>query len=115
MNHVKPEEVGFDPQRLKRIDSAMQRFVDNGKVAGIATLLLKEGKLVHQGCYGLASPDHAMQSDSIFRIWSITKAITTVAALTLYEQGYFTLNQDITEFLPEFKHTPVYVSGEGKD
>jgi CubicO group peptidase (beta-lactamase class C family) len=54
-----------------------------------------------------------MQTDTLFRIWSMTKAITTVAALMLYEQGYFHLDQNITEFIPEFKDTPVYVSGEG--
>jgi len=115
MDLVTPSRLGFDIKRLQRIDSAMKRFADDGRLAGVATLLLRKGQIVHEHSSGLASValNRPMQMDTLFRIWSITKAVTTVAALTLYEQGLFTLDQDISEFLPEFKDTPVYVSGEG--
>jgi CubicO group peptidase (beta-lactamase class C family) len=115
MDTVKPEAVGFNAKRLQRIDDAMNRLVDQGKIAGVSTMLLRKGQIAHQKGYGMASIDlnRPMQSDTLFRIWSMTKTITTVAALMLYEQGYFQLDQDITDFIPEFKNTPVYVSGEG--
>lgn len=112
---ARPETLGFHTRRLQRIDEAMNRLVDQGKIAGVATMLLRKGHIVHHNGYGMASIalNRPMQPDTLFRIWSMTKTITAVAALTLYEQGYFHLDQEISEFLPEFKDTPVYVSGEG--
>lgn len=115
MDIVKPEALGFNAKRLQRIDTAMNRFVDDKRIAGVATRLMRRGQVVHEGNYGMASieSNRPMQQDTLFRIWSMTKAITVVAALTLYDQGRFLLDHDITEYLPEFKRTPVYVSGEG--
>lgn len=115
MEMIKPGTVGFSEARLQCIDTAMQRFIDSGKVAGIATMVAHRGETVQVGGYGLAShtPRTPMQADTIFRLWSVTKAVTAVAVLMLYEQGHFILNQDIADFLPEFKDTPVHVSGEG--
>ena len=115
MEMVKPSTAGFCEARLQHIDTAMQRFIDSGKVAGIATMVAHGGQIVHEAGYGLAShtPKKTVQPDTLFRMWSVTKAITAVAVLTLYEQGYFVLDQDVADFLPEFKDTPVHVSGEG--
>lgn len=93
----------------------MQRYVDEGKIAGLVTLLLRRGQVFHTGCYGLADRERniPMQPDTLFRLWSVTKAITTVAALTLYEQGHFALDQDIAEFIPAFRDTQVYAGMDG--
>lgn len=110
MPTVSPESVGMSSSRLRRLDAAMQRCVDEGKLAGVVTLLSRRGQVFHAGCYGLADRERRrpMQPNTLFRLWSVTKAITTVAALTLYEQGYFALDQDIAAFIPAFRETMVY-------
>ncbi|MBL1138363.1 MAG: beta-lactamase family protein [Armatimonadetes bacterium] len=115
METVSPASVGASTKRLKFMDSAMQRYVDEGKVAGIVTVLSRRGQVFHVGCYGMADRENAipMQTDTIFRIWSVTKAITAVAVLMLYEEGEFVLDQDITDFIPSFKNTRVYVGMDG--
>lgn len=113
---VSPEQVGFSSKRLTRLDDAMARHIDEEKVAGIVVMLSRRGQVFHVGSYGMADREagRAMQPDTIFRIWSITKAITTVAALTLYEQGHFTLDQDIASFIPAFREMQVYAGMDGE-
>lgn len=106
---------GFSQQRLQRIDAKMQEYIDEGKLAGIMTLVSRNNKTVHvttQGMQDIAA-GKAMQRDAIFRIYSMTKPITTVAALTLWEQGKFHMNDPIWWYLPELKELKVYVSGSG--
>lgn len=112
---VSPEQVGFSSSRLKRLDDAMQRHIDQEKIAGMVVMLSRRGQTFHVGSYGMADREagQPMQPDTIFRIWSITKAVTTVAALMLYEQGYFTLDQDIADFIPAFRETKVYAGMDG--
>ncbi|MBV7336272.1 beta-lactamase family protein [Chloroflexi bacterium TSY] len=111
MNIVTPEEVGFSSARLKRIDAHMQRYIDDQKVAGIVTLLACQGKVFHFERYGLRNVEtnQSMKLDTIFRIYSMTKPITSVAAMILYEEGLFQLDDPVFKFLPEFKKTRVYV------
>jgi len=92
----------------------MQRYVDDGKLAGVVTLLARRGQVFQAGCYGLADRERnrPMQTDTIFRLWSVTKVFTTTAVLMLYEQGYFALDQDIADFIPAFHDTKVYTNGE---
>ena len=83
MDTTSPETVGFSADRLRHIDRTMQRYVDEGKLAGLVTLLARRGQVFQQGCYGMANREagKAMQMDSLFRIWSMTKAVTAVARL----------------------------------
>jgi CubicO group peptidase (beta-lactamase class C family) len=115
IQHVSPQAVGFSADRLRRVDSAMQRYVDEGKLAGIVTMFARRGQIFHVGCYGMADRERQrpMQTNTLFRMWSITKAVTTVALLTLYEEGHFVLDQNIEDFLPAFKETKVFAGMDG--
>ena len=103
---IAPEKVGMSSKRLKDIETTMQTFVDQSKLAGISTLIARRGKVVHFGCYGKLdlAANKPLQPDSLFRIYSLTKPITSVAALMLYEEGYFDLDEPVTRWIPEFKH-----------
>jgi len=102
---VSPESVEMSSDRLKAIDIAMQGLVDEGRLAGISTLIARRGKVVHFGCYGKLdmAADKPIHSDSLFRIYSLTKPITSVAALILYEAGHFDLNDPVSKWIHEFK------------
>jgi CubicO group peptidase (beta-lactamase class C family) len=109
----KPESVGMSPRRMKEIDRVMQAFVEQNKFAGIATLIARRGKVVHFGCFGKLdlAANKPVQTDSLFRIYSLTKPITSVAALILYEEGHFNLNDPVSKWIPEFKEFKVLQAG----
>lgn len=110
-----PEQFGFSSQRLERIGPALEKYIKDGKLAGITTLIARNKKIVHlnvQGKQNITSGTD-LNEESIFRIYSMTKPITTVAALTLWEQGKFHMFDPISKYLPEFNHMQVYVSGSG--
>jgi len=98
-------------ERLKNIDSLMQTFVDKGWIKGVVTLVVKDSRVVQYKGYGYADAEthKPMAKDAIFRIASQTKAITSVGLMMLYEQGRFTLDEPIADFIPEFRH-PVVLS-----
>lgn len=108
---------GFSEQRLLRINSKMQEYIDEGKLAGIMTLVSRNNQTVHFAAQGMQDKEAGipLQRDTIFRIYSMTKPITTVAALTLWEQGKFHMNDPISMYLPELANLKVYVSGSGKN
>ncbi|MCL4505357.1 MAG: beta-lactamase family protein [Chloroflexi bacterium] len=110
-----PEDLGFSSQRLGRIDSVMQRYVDERKLAGMVTLVARHGKLAHLRKFGMADIEAArpMQFDTIFRIYSMTKTVTSVAALMLMEEGRFRLSDPLSAYLPAFKAMQVFVSADG--
>ena len=111
-----PEEAGMSSERLERVSEAMQGLVDEGRLAGITTMVARHGKIVHFGTFGhqeIAS-DTAMAEDTIFRIYSMTKPITAVALMMLYEEGKFRLSDRVAKFVPEFKDLKV-AAGEGPD
>ena len=86
---AKPETVGFSSERLKRLDAGMKAIVDNKQLAGVSTIVTRHGQIVQQMVYGkqdLAS-DTPLQKDTIIRIYSMTKPITGVAMMMLYEEG----------------------------
>lgn len=109
MHVTMPESVGFSSSRLKRIETAMQRYVDEGKLAGLITTVARRGRTVHYKTYGMMDREAGkpMVHDAIFRIASMTKPITSVAAMLLYEEGAFDLNTPIHAFLPAFKEVKV--------
>lgn len=108
---------GLSKQRLTRIDTVMQSYVDENKLAGTVTLVARNGEIVHKSAIGMHSKAEGipMREDTIFRIYSMTKPVTAVAAMTLWEQGKFHMNDPIEKYLPELKDLKVYVSGAGED
>jgi CubicO group peptidase (beta-lactamase class C family) len=110
-----PEEVGFLPQRLNRIDTAMQRYVDQKTLAGIVTLVARRGRVVHFERFGYQdiATGQPMELDTIFRIYSMTKPITSVALMMLFEQGLVRLTDPVTKFIPEFGEVKVLVGEDG--
>ena len=115
MNTVTPEEVGFSASRLSRIGAAMQRYVDQKTLAGIVTLAARRGRVVHFEKFGYQdiATNKPMELDTIFRIYSMTKPITSVALMMLFEQGLVRLTDPVTKFIPEFGKVKVLV-GEGE-
>lgn len=104
-----PESLGFSPARLARIRPAMQGYVDAGKLAGVQTLIMRRGQIVHHHCVGMRNIEAAqpLSPDTIYRIYSMTKPITTVAALMLFEEGRFHLYDPVANYLPAFKDVQV--------
>jgi CubicO group peptidase (beta-lactamase class C family) len=96
-------------ERLHRLDQAMQSYVDDGKIAGAVVLLMQRGKVVHQGVYGWAdkSAGKRLTGDAIFRIASQSKAITSVAAMILVEEGRLGLMDPVSQYLPNFANSTV--------
>ena len=108
-----PEDIGMSTSRLERIAQVMQRWVDNGKIPGALTMIAREGRLVHFEKVGMQDVATAkpIEYDTIFRIYSMTKPITSVAVMMLYEEGHFQLNTPVSEFIPAFKDMKVYTEG----
>lgn len=114
MHFARPEELGFSSQRLTRINTKMQSYVDDNKVAGISTLVARRGKVVHFDHVGMADIEakKPICADTIFRIYSMTKPITAVAALMLFEEGHFRLSDPVADYLPMFKEMQVLDGSE---
>jgi len=108
-----PAEVGFDAARLGRIDRRLARWVDDGQLPGFLVTVARHGELVHVGRHGFRDVDNGLpvEDDTRWRIYSMTKPITSVAAMMLYEEGAFQLGDPIATWLPEFAETRVYVAG----
>src|SRR3954469_9660561 len=108
-----PAEVGFDPARLARIDRRLARWVDDGQLPGFLVTVARHGSLVHVGRYGRRDVENGLpvEEDTRWRIYSMTKPITSVAAMMLYEEGAFQLSDPIAKWLPEVAETRVYVAG----
>jgi CubicO group peptidase (beta-lactamase class C family) len=111
-----PESVGVSAERLKRLDAGLQRFIDEGRLAGVTTLLARRGKIINFNAYGKKDVRAAdpVQRDSIFRIYSMTKPISAVAMMMLYEEGKWRLDDPVTRYIPEFAKLQVYV-GDNPD
>jgi len=104
-----PEALGFDSARLSKLDAYMAGVVAQGRVAGATTLLARHGKIVEFKTYGKQSlaTGVPMKEDSIFRIYSMTKPITGVAMMILFEEGKWRLDDPVTRYVPEFKNLKV--------
>ncbi len=110
------ESVGMSTERLGRLDAAMKRLVDDKQVAGLVTLVERHGKVVHFNAAGqldVRKPD-PVQKDSIFRIYSMTKPVTGVAMMMLYEEGKWQHNDPVSRYIPEFARLKVYL-GKNED
>ena len=114
---ISPEEVGLSSERLTRIRPAVGKHIGDDKIAGAVMLVARRGKVVHLECVGLMDRESnkPMQPDTIFRIYSMTKPITCVALMMLYEQGRFQLFDPVSKFIPAFNDLKVYEGGAGSD
>ncbi len=107
---VKPESVGFSSERLEGLHALLRKEVDDKQLAGAVTVLARHGKVVDFQTYGkrdLAS-GAPMEKDAIFRIYSMTKPVTGVAMMILYEQGKWSPGDPIAKYIPEFAHLKVF-------
>ena len=107
---VTPESVDMSSQALERLTSTMRGYVDRQELAGLATLIARRGQVVHFETYGVSDLEsgHPTQPDTIYRIYSMTKPITSVAALLLLEEGRYKLDDHVADFIPTFKTLHVY-------
>ena len=108
------QEAGMSAERLDRITAVTQRYVDEKKLAGVITLVARQGKIVHFEAVGQrgVDDDRPLTKDALFRIFSMTKPITGVAAMMLYEEGKFQLSDPVAKFVPELADLNVLVEGE---
>ncbi len=106
-----PAALGFDPVRLQRLDQVIERDIAAGKLAGAVMIVKRDGQDAVLKAYGASDVENKvpMHTDAIFRIASMSKAVTTVAALMLYEEGRFLLNDPVAKFIPEFGKSVVAV------
>lgn len=107
------DEVGFDGSRLERIDRHFARYVDEGQLPGWLIVVTRRGKVAHLSRYGYADIEagRPVEVDTLWRIFSMTKPITSVAAMMLFEECAFDLTDPIARWLPEFAEPRVYVKG----
>jgi len=111
---TRPEQVGLSSERLARIDSHLKgSYVDPGKIAGALTLVCRRGRVAHLSPLGLMDRERgtAMAEDTIFRIYSMTKPITSVALMMLYEHGQFQLDDPVHRWIPEWRNLQVFAGG----
>ncbi len=109
----RPEDVDLSSDRLARVDDAMHAYVDAGKLPGVQTLVSRRGQLVHHDCYGWSDVEAgtSVNPETIYRIYSMTKPITSVALMMLYEQGHLLLENPVQRYLPEFGEVQVWDGG----
>jgi len=107
---TKPDSVGVSAQRLNRLRDGMKSLVDQGRLAGVVTVVARHGKMIEFEATGKRdiAADLPMQKDSIFRIYSMTKPITGVAMMMLFEEGKWQLNDPVAKYIPEFADLKVY-------
>lgn len=103
--------LGFDPVRLQRLDAVIQDYVDRKQIAGGVMYVARDGKTAHQRAYGKQDLEAGtpMATDAIFRIASMSKAVTSIAVMMLYEEGKFMLHDPIDRYIPAFKNSVVAV------
>ncbi len=111
-----PEDVGLSSERLERLDGAMQGLIDDERLAGITVMVARHGRIVHSEQFGMRDIAAAdpMVENAIFRIYSMSKPITGVALMMLYEEGKFRLSDPVERYIPEFAGLQV-AAGVGSD
>jgi CubicO group peptidase (beta-lactamase class C family) len=110
---VESASVGLDAAQLARLDRHFAAYVDDGRLAGWQMVVTRKGEIAHASTYGLADIDSgtAVADDTLWRIYSMTKPITSVAAMMLWEEGRFELTDEISRWLPEFADVRVFDKG----
>ena len=114
---VDPAEVGMDADRLARIDRHFTRYVDDGRLSGWHAVVARRGRVVHSTTHGLRDEAEGLPvtADTRWRLYSMTKPITSVAAMILWERGELELTDPISRWIPAFADTKVYVEGSATD
>ena len=110
---VEPGEVGLDAGRLARLDKHFARYVDDGRLPGWLLTVSRHGKLAHVASYGHRDVEAGLpvENDTIWRIYSMSKPVTSVAAMLLYEEGAFELTDPVSAFIPSFADVRVFTGG----
>ncbi|OLT11534.1 serine hydrolase [Pseudonocardia sp. CNS-139] len=110
---VEPEEVGIDGSRLARVESHFRRYVDEGRLAGWTVAVARRGRVVLYGHYGTADVEagRPVADDTLWRIYSMTKPVTSVAAMMLVERGVLQLTDPVSRYIPAFADARVYAGG----
>jgi CubicO group peptidase (beta-lactamase class C family) len=113
---AEPESVGMSSERFERLDAAMQRYIDADMVAGTVTLVARKGKVVHLKAQGhrYIEGNEPMPTDALFVIMSMTKPIVSTALMMLFEEGYFLLDDPISNYIPEYADMEVLVQEDGQ-
>jgi len=113
MVEADPAEVGLDADRLSRADRRLARYVDDGLLAGWLLTVSRHGRLAHVSCRGSRDLEAGLpvEPDTLWRIYSMTKPVTSVAAMMLYEEGAFQLTDPVSAFIPSFADVRVYAGG----
>jgi CubicO group peptidase (beta-lactamase class C family) len=113
---AKPAEVGLGADRLARLSRVMKDYCDQGRAVGVVGLIMRNGKIAYWEAFGRLDPVKGtpMTTDAIFRIASQTKAVTTTAVMTLFEDGRFLLDDPISKYIPEFADARVAVPSQDK-
>ncbi len=108
-----PEDAGMSSERLARLPDYFQTYLERKKFSGLSMLISRGGKVVHQSHQGVMDWDtgQPIEADTLFRIYSMTKPITSVALMMLYEEGAFRLEHEVFRYLPEFRDVQVFDSG----
>ncbi len=110
-----PEDVGMSTEKLAQIKPAIQAFIDDEKIAGASVIVARKGKIALFETFGMMDKEakKPMEQDTILRFYSMTKPVTSVAAMMLYEEGKLKLDDPVSKYIPEFKGLKVY-SKSGK-
>jgi CubicO group peptidase (beta-lactamase class C family) len=110
---VDPAEVGLDADRLGRVDSYFASYVEGGVLPGFLIVVSRGGKIAHVAKHGWRDAENRLpvEDDTVFRIYSMTKPVTSVAAMMLYEEGRFRLTDPVSDYIPEFADLRVFVAG----
>ena len=109
-----PESAGMSEDRLRRLDDHFKRnYIENGRLPGIHTLVYRRGKVVHSAAQGFADLERQvpLRDDTLFRIFSMTKPITSLAMMMLVEEGKVALDEPVHKYIPEWRNLGVYVGG----
>lgn len=112
-----PGDVGMSGERLQRIDKMIDEYLNSKQIPGAVVLIVRNGKVAYHKAYGYSNVDKkvALKKDDIFRIASQSKAITSLAAMMLWEEGKFSLDDPISKYIPEFKSPAILKSFNPKD
>ena len=114
---IDPKEVGMSAERLKRIDDHFRNYVDDGRLPGYTVTVARYGQLAHVSTYGMRDMESKLPTelDTMYRIASMTKPITSIACMMLVEEGKLQLTDPVSRFIPKFRHTQVYESGTAQN
>jgi len=110
---VDPKEVGMSAERLKRIDEHFQQYVDDGRLPGYTVTVARYGQLAHVSTYGMRDMESKLPTelDTMYRIYSMTKPITSIACMMLVEEGKLQLTDEVSQYIPAFAKTSVFAGG----